>query len=273
MAESSTRPVLGWLGTPWALPARSPGPLGWLDAADIGRELFPSGNTPGILGVSDAAALSARLSPVAVPESAGDGPLEVGAGQVTFDAEGNDEPLSIYFSRKISWPGNSLSGVTLGRGYDMGDRSSTEVETDLVACGLDAAKAKSFGEGAGIKGADAKKFIDNNREKLGEISHAAQKALFLAIYPVYIQRASQNYEKWTAGEADRVAWLALDCAIRDILVDLVYQGFTKGANPMKKGMRNDYDEFIGYIESTPALSRYEKGRRRADYLRAHKPKP
>ena len=196
----------------------------------------------------------------------------MGAGQVTFDAEGNDDPLSIYFSRKISWPGNSLSGVTLGRGYDMGDRSSSEVAHDLVASGLDGAKAKSFGEGAGEKGVDARKFVDINREKLGEISHAVQKELFRAIYPGYTHRASQNYEKWTAGDADRVPWLALDFAIRDVLVDLVYQGFTKGGNPMKKGMRNDFNEFIEYIESTQALSQYEKGRRRADYLRAHKPK-
>ena len=272
MAESKIRSVLGWLGPSWVPAARSLGLLGWLDAADPVWSICPLGNTPGILGVSDVAALRAKLGPSTVPQSSGDGSLEVGAGQVTFDAEGNDDPLSIYFSRKISWPGNSLSGVTLGRGYDMGDRSSIEVEADLVASGLDAAKAKSFGEGAGVKGADAKKFIEKNRNNLGDISHAVQKSLFRAIYPGYIQRASKNYEKWTAGEANCVAWLALDYTIRDFLVDLVYQGFTKGGNPMKKGMRNDYKELIEYIEGTPELSQYEKGRRRADYLRAHMPK-
>lgn len=273
MAESRARFVLGWLGPSRLAAARSLGPLGWLDAADPVWSICPLGNTPGLLGVSDAAALMAKLGPAAVPQSSGNGPLEVGAGLVTFDAEGNDDPISIYFSRKVSWPGNSLSGVTLDRGYDKGDCSRTEVEADLEASGLDAAKAKSFGEGAGVKGVDAKKFIGNNRVKLGEISHAVQKPLFLAIDPGYMQRASKIYKKWTAGEANRVAWLALDCAIPDVLVDeLVYQGSTKGGRAMKKGMRNDPKEFREYIESTPALSKYENGRRRAEYLRACMPK-
>ncbi|MFP2488055.1 lysozyme family protein [Enterobacter ludwigii] len=46
--------------------------------------------------------------------------LKVDKGQVTFDAEGNDITGNRYFSRRIHWPGNDLSGVTLGRGYDMG---------------------------------------------------------------------------------------------------------------------------------------------------------
>ena len=152
MAEFRTRSVLGWVGPTRVPAARSLGPLGWLDAADPVWSICPLGNTPGVLGVSDAAALKAKSGPAAMPQSSGNGPLEVGAGQVTFDAEGNDDPLSTYFSRKISWPGNSLSGVTLVRGYDKGDCSRTEVEADLEASGLDAAKAKSFGEGAGVKG-------------------------------------------------------------------------------------------------------------------------
>lgn len=47
------------------------------------------------------------------------GRLTVKEGQVTFNAEGNDIQHSIFFSRHIHWPGGK-SGVTLGRGYDMG---------------------------------------------------------------------------------------------------------------------------------------------------------
>jgi len=45
---------------------------------------------------------------------------KVKKGQVTFDAEGTDIESSKYFSRVIHWPGNALSRVTIGRGYDMG---------------------------------------------------------------------------------------------------------------------------------------------------------
>jgi hypothetical protein len=44
-------------------------------------------------------------------------------GELTYDAEGMTIPSSIYFSRQIDWPGNTLSGVILGRGYDIMARS------------------------------------------------------------------------------------------------------------------------------------------------------
>lgn len=57
-------------------------------------------------------------------------------GKITFDAEGNDIPGSIYFSRSIHWPGNDLSGVTLGRGYDMGSRSEPEIYNHMISAGV-----------------------------------------------------------------------------------------------------------------------------------------
>ena len=54
--------------------------------------------------------------------------LIVESGQVTFDAEGNDIESSRYFSRVIHWPGNTESGVTIGRGYDMGNRTKAKLD-------------------------------------------------------------------------------------------------------------------------------------------------
>lgn len=57
-------------------------------------------------------------------------------GQITFDDEGTDyitatEPLRQRrypnFSRILQWPPTSTSGVTPGRGYDMGNRSTGEI--------------------------------------------------------------------------------------------------------------------------------------------------
>lgn len=281
----------GPVGTdPFADPAncKTPGPLGMNDYADP-SSMFDMGwgDTPGPLGIGDhgdpflamnpgtPAPAAAAAAPAAAPAPAA-GPLQVSQGQVTFDAEGNDISTSPYYSRVIIWPGTALSGVTLGRGYDMGGRTEAGVSADLVAAGLAKDKADEFAKGAGKKGDDAKKFVTDNKETLGEITQEVQKKLFENTYPTYVTSAKDNYDKWTKGDdgnalAGKVEWDSLDQAIRDILVDFVYQGFTKGPNPMVKGMKNDYDELIKYIEDTPALKQYEVGRKRVDYLKARKP--
>ena len=197
---------------------------------------------------------------------------KVKKGQITFDAEGNDVAGSIYFSRVVHWPGNSESGVTIGRGYDMGGRSETDVKKEMMAAGIAEKQADSLAQGAGLKGDKAKKFVDSNKESLGAITHAQQVKLFDNIYPAYEQRAKRNYNTWTNAEKDRVVWNELSLPVRDILVDFVYQGFTKGPNPMKAGMKNDIEQLINYIESTPEIKQYEPGRNRAKYLRQAKNK-
>ncbi|ATZ92858.1 hypothetical protein [Dickeya fangzhongdai] len=50
--------------------------------------------------------------------------MDIKEGLFTFNAEGDDIPNSLYFSRKIHWPGNLsickdiASGVTIGRGFE-----------------------------------------------------------------------------------------------------------------------------------------------------------
>ncbi|WP_277223254.1 pesticin C-terminus-like muramidase [Pseudomonas indica] len=187
-------------------------------------------------------------------------------GKITFDAEGNNIPGSPFFSRVIHWPGNELSGVTLGRGYDMGSRSESEIYGHMIEAGIGQEQATKIAQAHGLNGSSAQQFVANNKLEIGEISSEQEIALFNLIYPDYVDRAIQNYNHWTIGEAGRFEWSNLDQVIQDILVDFVYQGFTKGPNPMKAGMKNDKNELINYIENTPAISQYEPGRRRANYL-------
>ena len=197
--------------------------------------------------------------------------LKVKKGQITFDAEGNDIESSPYFSRVIQWPGTSLSGVTIGRGYDMGGRTKAVVYQDMTKAGVPAKTAKELSEGAGLKGAKAKAFVDKHKKSIGKITHAQQVKLFDNIYPTYEAAAKQNYDKWTRTDKTRVEWSKLDPAIRDVLVDFVYQGFTKGPGPMKSGMHNNFDEMVKYIKNTSALMLYEPGRHRINYLKSRKP--
>ncbi|MNF66456.1 hypothetical protein D3C85_806600 [compost metagenome] len=191
-------------------------------------------------------------------------------GRITFDAEGNDTPGSPYFSRTIHWPGNELSGVTLGRGYDMGSRSESEIYNHMVAAGVDTTQASKISQAHSLKGNNARQFVIANKENIGVISRDQQIVLFNLIYPAYVSRAIANYNSWTSDESGRTEWSGLQQVIRDVLVDFVYQGFTKGPNPMKAGMNNDVNELISYIENTPAISQYDNGRHRADYLRRNR---
>lgn len=188
-------------------------------------------------------------------------------GRITFDAEGNNIPSSPFFSRVIHWPGNELSGVTLGRGYDMGFRTESEIHDHMKNAGIAHDQATKIAQAYGKKGTAAQQFVVSNKTIIGEISSEQEINLFNEIYPDYIERAIANYDRWTESEPERTDWSSLDQVIRDVLVDFVYQGFTKGPNPMKAGMRNDKDQLIRYIENTPAISQYEPGRNRARYLR------
>lgn len=188
-------------------------------------------------------------------------------GKITFEAEGNDTPGSPYFSRVIHWPGNDLSGVTLGRGYDMGSRSESEIYNHMVSAGINHVQAAKISAAKELKGTNARDFVTVNKEDIGSITREQQIALFNLIYPNYVSRAISNYDHWTAGEPTRIIWNNLDQVIREVLVDFVYQGFTQGPNPMKAGMTNNTDTLIHYIENTSAISQYEAGRRRADYIR------
>lgn len=187
-------------------------------------------------------------------------------GKLTYDAEGNNTLGSQFYSRVIHWPGNAESGVTLGRGYDMGSRSEVAIYNDMVAAGIDDETAKKISLARGYKGTAARDFVSNNKSDIGEITEEQQVNLFNIIYPGYVTRAIANYNSWVSEVATAKKWEQLDEPIQEVLVDFVYQGFTKGPNPMLAGANNDKQELINYIRNTPGISQYEPGRHRAYYL-------
>lgn len=156
------------------------------------------------------------------PAAAGadQGMLSVDRGQLTFDAEGQEG--GAYHSRTAHWPGGA-SGVTIGRGYDMGSRSWSEVHQALVGAGVPENEAVDLADGAGLKGTDARDFIADH--DLPEISQGAQKALFDTTYAWYVAdvtRISQSSAVTSVyGEVD---FASLDPAILDLVVDLRYRG-------------------------------------------------
>ena len=84
--------------------------------------------------------------------------LKVSKGQVTFNSEGNNNKKSRFYSRKPHVPG-SWSGVTIGRGYDMGQKSKQQVIKDLTKAGVSKELAQKLAAGAKLKGRSAKEFL------------------------------------------------------------------------------------------------------------------
>ncbi|PRI17994.1 calcium-binding protein [Pectobacterium versatile] len=192
--------------------------------------------------------------------------LRVPQGQITFDGEGDDVPNSPFFSRVVHWPGNAKSGVTLGRGYDMGKRTKGEIYSDMLRVGIGSEKASLIATGAGLKGGAAATFVKEYKGKIGVITHQQQVDLFNIIYGGYIKIAKNRYADRSANIPDRANWNELHPAIRDILVDLAYQGM-EGKKTIPVAAKNDIDLLIKLIESESELLKYEAGRNRAGYLR------
>lgn len=163
--------------------------------------------------------------------AATDDTLTVPAGQLTFDAEGTEGGK--YHTRTAHWPGGN-SGVTIGRGYDLGQHGAEQIVDDMTAAGIAKADAEKFkGAASPLRGKDAKAWLDKNKDGLPEITKEQQKALFETTYEEHradVERISGNYAKTKAKESGKdpaefqINWDTLHPAIKDLLVDLRYRG-------------------------------------------------
>ena len=154
-----------------------------------------------------------------------DDPLKVSSGQLTFDAEGNDDPDSIYFTRVIHYPPVGNSGVTLGRGYDFGQRSVEQIRGHLTSAGIEESKISILVGAAGLTGDAAAEFVRANKTRVGEITHDQQKILFDIVYAelkadaIRISSKDDVVAKYGATDFEN-----LHPAIMELMVDLRYRG-------------------------------------------------
>ena len=239
---------------------------------------------PNNIRIGDPVVIPAQApAPVSVPAVAPETApaVEVDAytvqfGQLTFDAEGLEQ-RGKYFSRSPHVPG-PYSGITIGRGYDLGSRSANEIIADLIAAGVDRAIAVRFGEGRGYKGQKARNFIKLQQLDQIEITSPQQKALFLITYKelegdvIRICSKHDVVEKYGA-----VDWNDLHAAIRDITVDLRYRGDYTGATRevvQPTLVRNDPETLkIALGDRNYWVTRYgvppDRFKRRNDYLKKY----
>ncbi|URQ60925.1 peptidoglycan-binding protein [Pantoea alhagi] len=214
------------------------------------------------------------MSPDNQPHHPG-GLLRVSQGQFTFDNEGLDYNTAPYratptpwFSRVLHWPGGD-SGVTLGRGFDMKLRSTGEAYSILRQAGLEEHKAVICSRAAGLSGRTAQQFVTVFGPMVGEITHQQQIQLFEIVYPRYISLAKGYYIRYTQKLQiipDAISWDAMDQKIKDVYIDIVYQGVDNIKKLTKAAATNNRKELIASIEKSDLYMKYEKERKRICHL-------
>ncbi len=151
--------------------------------------------------------------------------LRVAFGQATFDAEGTEFP-GRFFSRRASWPGTEYSGVTIGRGYDLGSRTQLQVVRELTLAGVSRPEAVLLSGGAGLRGLAAERFVANREERLPILSLESQRALFERITtPETVADIKRIFSKPDVIEAyGALHWDNLPQPIQELVFDLRYRG-------------------------------------------------
>ncbi len=143
------------------------------------------------------------------------GPLHVREAQFTFDNEGTDyitatDPFRPHpypwFSRILHWPHSAASGVTLGRGYDMGRRSTGEIFATLRQAGIEEYKAILASKAAFLKGREAASFVKVYGPLFGEITHQQQLRLFEIAIQFYISEAKRIFNGRKARMMSAISW-------------------------------------------------------------------
>jgi hypothetical protein len=144
----------------------------------------------------------------------------VDKGQLSFDSEGQEG--GPFNSRTPHVPSDS-SGVTIGRGYDLKERTETEVVDALTAAGLTSTQAVAYSKGVRLQGQEARNFIKSS--SLTDITPSQQKKLFIATYLEKENEVKRICQKSDTVDAyGTVNWDTLDFRIKEVLTDLAFRG-------------------------------------------------
>jgi len=220
MANSTSKVLPGF--NPWDPVSRTKGPLGQNDAAAPFCSIL--GDTPSSLGVNDHAAPDMPL--VLFKSGIVQWILERGK-DLTKNCEGN---MGTPY-----WP-KGASGITIGYGYDMKERTDIEVTNHLTASGVadDLAGLLSLGaKKSSGSSPTAQKFLVSEVVLRGakmlfnklEIDQPARDRLFEIVYEVYDQDVERICTKDDVSKKyGTTDWQSLHPAIKAVLIDLRFRG-------------------------------------------------
>jgi len=182
--------------------------------------------------------------------------LTVPEGQLTFNSEGNDITDNPYFTRTPHIPhqqngkviGNS--GITIGRGLDLGKRDADEIE-DFFNQAAKHAKPISPALLNWLKGGAGKrkqagyeywKTLDAKVPKAEqEITRKMQHHIFNVVYATYVDDAKRLTTKADVCKkylnGNKIDWNALPQNVKEVLIDLTYRGDYTGTEDARGNTR------------------------------------
>jgi hypothetical protein len=191
--------------------------------------------------------------------------------------EGNDledpaNPLHMYFSRKVHWPGG-VSGITIGRGYDLGQRPNPE--SDLAAVGVSEPLLGWLLGAKGLSGNAARNYLQSASPEIRKIfiTRKQQYQLFVPIYEFMKSEVIRISDKSDAINLyGRLNWDSTNPKIQDMAIDLIYRGDYTGdsrALIQRHMTDNNLSAFSGVIGDRSKWGNVPEDRfnRRVDYLR------
>ena len=119
-------------------------------------------------------------------------------GYFTFHAEG----ASSSATDRLHWP-SQYSGVTIGPGYDLKERTELEIYTDMISIGMSREDANIIKKGAGKKFREAEVFVKEFKNKIKPLNKIQKIALFtmirrryyLSLANVFIPNCQKKYLK------------------------------------------------------------------------------
>src|SRR5699024_5722174 len=241
--------------------------LGWWDEVNSNAKL-DLGKT--VMNVHPVALVE---TPGMLDDSNGLKWLIVTHGQLTFDVEGNDIENSIYFSRVPHWPGG-VSGITIGRGYDLGQWDKATIERDLTYAGIKDPLYSWLVNAQGLKGNAAKNYLQKADPKIIS-TPITRKQQYLLFEPVYEFMKNDvitiSNKKAVKKEYGTLNWATTDSIIKDIIVDLRYRGDYHPPSRkiiQKAFIKNDIEKINEIINNKSNWTNIPSDRfnRRVDYL-------
>jgi len=179
--------------------------------------------------------------------------LDVPWGGLIFANEGNDDASTRYFTRHPHLPPAGASGITIGRGYDLGQHGAAEIRTLLTRIGLKKSEVDLLAGAAGLQlvngaGGSVTPYYNAHRAEIDAITltREQQYLIYLETYKTIEAEAERRYNTFvigSQGNGSGTAWNNLDSKIRDVIVDLNYRGdFRNISNNTKSDTTTPFDD-------------------------------
>lgn len=148
----------------------------------------------------------------------------------------------------------------------MRERSSGEIYSTLRQAGIEEYKAVICSKAAHLRNRQAAQFVKVYGPLVGEITHEQQIRLFEIAYQRKLGEARSLYSRMARKIPGAPLWNALDRKIRDVVVDIFYQGVYDAPGLIKTAVEGK-SALVSFILNIPQYRIYEDNRKRVRYLK------